>query len=81
VRLENPLSLETEVMRTSLVPGLLASRFAIIIGEPAAFGSTNWVALWRQTLTISQPKRSWAIASGNIEEKMFTTKSREAPHF
>ncbi len=50
VRLKNPLSLETEVMRTSLVPGLLASllrnyhRGTSSVRLYELGGSTSWRA-------------------------------------
>jgi phenylalanyl-tRNA synthetase beta chain len=71
VRLTNPLSLETEVMRTSLVPGLLAS---LLRNYHRGTRSVRLYELGRVYaanpggLPIEEPALG-LIASGNIEEK------------
>jgi phenylalanyl-tRNA synthetase beta chain len=71
VRLTNPLSLETEVMRTSLVPGLLASLLrnyhrgtrSVRLYELGRIYAANLDGLPTEAPALG------LIASGNIEEK------------
>jgi phenylalanyl-tRNA synthetase beta chain len=84
VRLRNPLSLETEVMRTSLVPGLLASLLrnyhrgtrSVRLYEMGRIYAGNLDALPTEAPALG------LIATGNTEEKsVHNEKPRNATFF
>ncbi len=83
VLLKNPLSTETEVMRTSLVPGLLAS---FVRNYNHGIKSIRLYELGRlySSKAASAPREDnflGIIASGNIQEKTVHSESRSCSFF